>query len=202
MRSPDQVFSEEAPSWMRRLMVDFDLEDFQAAGIMGNAGHESLGLTKMQEIRPIGGGRGGLGPFQWTGPRRIAFERYCARTKQDPKGLPAGYSYLWRELSGHEPGFDYRHAIDQLKETKTLNAATDTFEYHYEKAGVKHTASRRKWAEKALKAYHARPGADAGADADLKRIQEKLVAMGHDPGPIDGIWGPKTTAAIAAALGV
>lgn len=195
---------DKAVSVMRRLMVDFDLEDFEAAAIVGNLIAES-GLKAVQEKNPtVKGSRGGFGWAQWTGPRRRAFEQFCARTHQDPTSDAANYNYLWRELSGHEPGFDYRHAIEQLKKTTTLVAATDTFEAFYEKAGIKHLAARRKAAELALRAFHARPGADdeAGAGDEVKRIQEKLAGSGYDPGPIDGIVGPRTLGAIAAALGV
>jgi peptidoglycan hydrolase-like protein with peptidoglycan-binding domain len=33
---------------------------------------------------------------------------------------------------------------------------------------------------------------------DTQKLQEALKAKGHDPGPIDGIMGPKTTAALKA----
>lgn len=36
-----------------------------------------------------------------------------------------------------------------------------------------------------------------GAD-DVKKLQEALKAKGQDPGPIDGVMGPKTRAAIKA----
>ena len=194
-----ETFDQKAVSIMRRLMVDFDLTPEQAAGIVGNLAHES-GLKAVQEIHPTRG-RGGFGWAQWTGPRRVAFEEYAARTHQDPKSDGANYGYLWRELSGHQPGFDYSHAIEKLKETTTLNTAVDTFEAHYEKAGVKALASRRKWAAKALAAYQQAQGKPQGSD-EVRRIQEKLAGSGYDPGPIDGVLGPATLKAIYAALGV
>lgn len=33
---------------------------------------------------------------------------------------------------------------------------------------------------------------------DVKRIQELLISAGYDPGPADGIYGPKTVSAVAA----
>lgn len=39
-------------------------------------------------------------------------------------------------------------------------------------------------------------------DAKLYAIQAKLKELGHDPGPIDGIWGDLTRDAIAAHLGI
>lgn len=34
----------------------------------------------------------------------------------------------------------------------------------------------------------------------VEAIQRSLAAAGHDPGPIDGLWGPKTEAAFVSAL--
>lgn len=39
-------------------------------------------------------------------------------------------------------------------------------------------------------------------DQKLAAIQEYLRDHGHDPGPVDGIWGVQTRDAIAAALGI
>jgi peptidoglycan hydrolase-like protein with peptidoglycan-binding domain len=34
-------------------------------------------------------------------------------------------------------------------------------------------------------------------EADVRAAQEKLKDKGYDPGPIDGIWGPRTAAAVS-----
>jgi uncharacterized protein (TIGR02594 family) len=39
-------------------------------------------------------------------------------------------------------------------------------------------------------------------DAELYAIQKKLKELGHDPGTLDGVWGPDTRRAVAAHLGV
>ncbi len=33
-------------------------------------------------------------------------------------------------------------------------------------------------------------------------IQQRLSELGHNPGPLDGAWGPQTAAAVRAAIGV
>jgi peptidoglycan hydrolase-like protein with peptidoglycan-binding domain len=38
----------------------------------------------------------------------------------------------------------------------------------------------------------------ARAGADIERVQTALKQNGHDPGPIDGVSGPRTTAALKA----
>ena len=43
---------------------------------------------------------------------------------------------------------------------------------------------------------HAKPS--AGQDADILKVQQALKEKGHDPGPVDGILGPSTRAALQA----
>src|SRR5690606_17673173 len=85
MANAEQTFRAKAPGIMAKLLRDFPIAPEDAAAILGNLGHESLGFTAMQEFRPVvAGSRGGWGWAQWTGPRRRAFEAYCARTGKDP----------------------------------------------------------------------------------------------------------------------
>jgi peptidoglycan hydrolase-like protein with peptidoglycan-binding domain len=35
-------------------------------------------------------------------------------------------------------------------------------------------------------------------EKDMKAVQEALKTKGYDPGPIDGVWGPKTSSAVKA----
>src|SRR4051794_35791084 len=95
------------------LILDFSLTPEQAAGVVGNLEAES-NLRAVQEARPIRG-RGGFGWAQWTDPRREAFERWCREHDLELTSHAANYGYLKAELSGAIPGFDYRHAITQLK---------------------------------------------------------------------------------------
>lgn len=39
-------------------------------------------------------------------------------------------------------------------------------------------------------------------DEKLFAIQKRLLELGFDPGPLDGVWGEQTCAAIAAQLGI
>lgn len=144
-----QVFKDKAPVYMKRLIADLALSDLDAAAIMGNAGHESGGLTIFQEVHPVAG-RGGFGWFQWTGPRRRAFEAWCRRNKLDPKADDANYGFLVSELQGPESA-----AIAKIKRARDLLGKVTAFEASYERAGVKAIASRFRWAQLALAAYNA-----------------------------------------------
>jgi peptidoglycan hydrolase-like protein with peptidoglycan-binding domain len=139
-------FDELAPRVMERLIADFDLTPEQAAGIVGNLGAES-GLKAV------------LGWAQWTGPRRVAFERWCQEKGLDIRNTEANYGYLRAELSGDVPGSDYRNVITQLKRTTTLEEAVKTFENLFEKAAAdaKRMSTRISFARRALE-LHQRQG--------------------------------------------
>lgn len=151
--SSDALFRSTAPRYMRQFMADFDCTLLDAAAVFGNAGHESAGFTKLQEVMPRSG-RGGWGWFQWTGPRRVAFEAYCKKHGKDPANSDANYAWLFVELTGEEKG-----AIAPLKAAPTLPTKVMAFEQHYERAGVKSYDSRLKWANIAIEAFNEEPAA-------------------------------------------
>lgn len=171
------AFQNLAPRIMNDLILDFGLTPIQAAGLVGNLAHESAAFTATQEKNPIGGGRGGLGWAQWTGPRRRAYEAWFAKRGLAADSYAANYGYLKEELSGTIPGFDYRKAITQLRKTSTIQAATETFEAFYEKAGVKAMASRVKWATQAYDIWKNRqPPVSRPIDVP-KNITSQFVAV-------------------------
>lgn len=130
------------------LMAEFDWEDFQAGGCMGNLGHESGGLTELREIAFIHTpNRGGYGWAQWTGPRARRFLQFCGLNKLDWHSTDANYGYLINELHG-----DYAHTVASVAKAKTLEAATVAFERSYEAAGIVDMHSRYRWAGIALRA--------------------------------------------------
>jgi hypothetical protein len=99
-------------------MRDFDLTQPQAAGLVGNLGHESEGFQTLQE-RGMASGRGGYGWAQWTGPRRREFEGWAAAQGLDPASDAANYGFLKYELLGKYAGFTAR-----LRQTQSLEEAT------------------------------------------------------------------------------
>jgi hypothetical protein len=132
---------------MEKLIHDFDLKPFQAAGILGNIGLECDGFRLMQEVHPIGGGRGGFGWCQWTGDRRKQFENFCDVQGLEPTSDAANYGYLKRELQTSESA-----SIGALKTTTGLIEAVHVFEQAFEraKAGLEHFDRRERWAKLAL----------------------------------------------------
>jgi hypothetical protein len=162
-------FRAVAPAYMRKLLSDFPALDGQgAAAIFGNLGHESLGFTKLQEMKPtVKGSRGGWGWAQWTGPRRKAFEAYCKRTGKDPASNDANYAYLFVELKGIEGS--EAGAIARVVAATGLQAKVEAFEKAFLRAGVKHYESRLQWARIAVDAF---------------REAELAVAPGKPTGPV------------------
>lgn len=145
----DALFRRKAPVVMGWLLRDFPIELEDAAAILGNAGGECGGFTEMQEAHPlVDGSRGGYGWFQWTGPRRVAFETWCNRQGIDKASDEANYGYLCVELRGDEKG-----AIAALKRAPDLASKVVAFERSFERAGIPHHDSRVRWAQVALEAY-------------------------------------------------
>lgn len=183
------IFTTKAPWIMRRLMSGFALKDFHAAGIVGNLGHETGGFEKLQEIKPtVAGSKGGYGWAQWTGPRRRAYEAWCAAHKLNPASDDANFGYLSVELNG-----EYASAIAAVKRTTSLRAASDAFERTFEKAGVPALESRAKWAQRALDAYRAsQDAAPEPVPAPLPPIPD-YVPTTSAPSPTTGkklgLWG-------------
>jgi hypothetical protein len=147
-------FSDWAVVFMRRLMKDFGLSADDAAAIIGNAGHESGGFQALQEKKPmVSGSRGGYGIMQWTGPRRKAFEAYCARNGLSPSNMDANYKFLFVELQGPEG-----RVLGKLRAAPNLDAKVAVFSETFLRPGIPHMASRRVWAARAITAYRRATG--------------------------------------------
>lgn len=138
-------FQARAAGVVSRLMADLGLTREQAAGIVGNLGQES-GLLPINEIRPVSG-RGGFGWAQWTGPRRVAFEDWAKAHGTSVTEPEANYGFLIEELRGPEAA-----ALAALRQTTTLEEATQVFEEKFERAGVIALSRRIDYAQKALAA--------------------------------------------------
>jgi tail lysozyme len=148
----DSKFKALAPKVMGWLMADFGLNDLQAAGVLGNLGHESAGFEILHEIgQPEGSG--GYGWAQWTGPRRTAFFDWCNNKGLDWRSDDANYGFLRHELQTSE-----RATIPALKGANTLSEAVRTFQEVFERPGIIRPEGRDEWAVKALAAFNASLG--------------------------------------------
>ncbi len=141
-------FGQMAPSIMRDLMRDLGLTAVQAAGILGNIGLECGGFQHLQEINPVGGGAGGLGWCQWTGPRRTKFVKWATEKGLDCSSYEANYGYLLNELQGA-----YASSVRSLKQAQTVEVATTNFMHTFENPGVLNLSQRLRFATLALQEF-------------------------------------------------
>lgn len=153
---PLKNFAAVAPKYMAMLIADTKCSLLDACAVFGNAGYESKGLTDDQEDKPVvPGSRGGLNWMQWTGPRRVAMEAYCARNKLDPNSDEAAYKWLILEL-GVIPGQggEEKRALSAMAVATNLEDKVIAFEKSFLRAGVKNYPGRVAWAQRALTAYN------------------------------------------------
>ena len=144
-RAAGDVFAAGCARLGPRLMRDLGLTDLQAAGLLGNLGHESAGFRQLQEVTPaVAGSRGGWGLAQWTGTRRVAMEAWCRARGLDPADPEANYGYLCAELRTTEAA-----ALEALRGAATLEAATAAVCHRFERPGIAALPSRLAWARRA-----------------------------------------------------
>lgn len=136
-----------APIVIRRLSSDLNLTPQQAAGVVGQLGHESAGLQAINEENPaVPGGRGGFGWAQWTGPRRQAFEQWAAENKADVSDPEANYQFLLHELKDTPEG----RVLPALRAAPDAQAAGRVFTDQFLRPGVPAYDSRASWTQRAL----------------------------------------------------
>ena len=146
-----KLFNSIAPRLMKRLIEEKGLTPEQAAGVVGNLGHESAGFTAYEEGAPNRYGTRGVGWAQWTNtpgsPRRTMFENWAKKHGLNPRDPATSERYLF------EGDPEFAGAIAAVKKTGTSSEAMKTFEAKFERAGVKHYASRQQYANRALKLH-------------------------------------------------
>lgn len=150
MNASEKFFYDKVPPFIERFQRDMKCGMLDACAVFGNAGHESLGFTTLQEIKPtVAGSRGGYGWMQWTGPRRKDFEAFCARHSFKPSDDEANYQFLLYELQSTSES----KAMKAMLDAKTLDEKVEAFEKAFLRSGAKNYPSRKRWAALALNAY-------------------------------------------------
>lgn len=204
------AFDARAGWLVNRLVRDLTpLATFQAAGIVGNLGGESMLDPDLNEVAPlVPGSRGGIAWAQWTGSaRRVPFEKWAAAhgldiVSDDINAVDedkASYGFLVHELMTTEAS-----ALRELRGTTTLEGATESFLRRFERPADPDRAlpGRIAMARRALAAASRAPSLPlpprdrAVAVAIVKALQTALIPWGY-AGKIDGDPGRQTLAAIA-----
>jgi hypothetical protein len=120
----------------------------QAAGVLGNLGHESAGFTAYEEGAPNRHGTRGAGWAQWTdapgSPRRAMFENWSKQHGLDPKTPEASERYL---LEG-DPQFN--QAIEAVRKTTTTDESVRAFHDSFERSNFPNAPGRFQYARRAM----------------------------------------------------
>lgn len=151
-----KTFDRIAPLLMADLIKELGLTENQAAGVVGNFGHESGLVSGQQEgrsvgaIAPIRGLKGGIDWAQWTATRRTDFANFVEANNLPYPAYRTSLDFVLHELKGKE-----KAALAKVRQTKTLKGAVQAVQDNYERPGVKATQSRLDHAERALALYRA-----------------------------------------------
>lgn len=158
------LYEEKVRKYGPKFKLALGITDEQVSGIFGNFAVETGYFKLLQEVNPVvKGSRGGYGWAQWTGPRRVAYEQWCAENKYDPSADDTNYAYVVWELKNTET-----KALRMLKLTKTPKSAAETFCAHYERPGIPHIDKRIKAAEEAFKIMK-NIGSDAPVSIEIEQ---------------------------------
>lgn len=169
------IFTDKVKQYEPRLETDLGLNRVQACGIFGNLGTETGGFTALQEKVPvIRGSRGGYGWMQWTGPRRRKYEAWCTKNNLDPAADEANYKYLVYETKTDEAA-----SLAALKQTTTLDQATEVFMSKNLRPGAPNLQSRKDWAKKAFEASAKPSGAGATIAAGGAAASGAVIAASN-----------------------
>lgn len=162
-------FEAKAAWVISALSRDLGITPQQAAGIVGQLGHESAGLQAINERNPVvPGSRGGFGWAQWTGPRRRQFEQWAQNQRLDPASDEANYGFLRHELTASPESA----VVTAIKSAPDAETAGRIFTDQFLRPGIPAYASRSKWTQRAagaiggpVEAAGGGAGSEAGAGA-------------------------------------
>ena len=102
-------------------------------------------------------------------------------------------------LTGRLPNItDSARASQMARETPGVRAVRNDTTYDNPKVSLESDRPARARPVSMTRPQHTPPLVAARTDADVRMVQEKLKDKGFDPGPVDGVWGPRTASALAA----
>lgn len=171
-----------APQFIADLVHDFGFTPEQAAGFVGNFAAESAYFNDIVEDGAIAQGwAGGTGFAQWTGPRRKTFEAWIKRKGYAADSYEGNYSYLFRELKGHEKGADHSYVVPLIKASKTPENAAWRVAHYFERPKVINLGPRAKAAKEALELYRKNPPPPTVWATDKDEKEEVKVPSTAEP---------------------
>lgn len=177
------LFTDKVQQYHSRLIHDLNITSVQACGVWGNIGGETGGFSALQEKNPlVKGSRGGYGWLQWTGPRRKKYEVWARNKGLDTSLDETNYQYLVYETSTDES-----HSLVQLRQTTTVEAATETFMKQNLRPGVPNLSGRIDWAKKAFTAVQTQSVSNAktGTVGAVVAVGGASALVAHTNGLVD-----------------
>ncbi len=178
------------------------LEDYQAAGIVGNLLHECPGLDPATV--QYGGGPGfGLAQWERGRDRYKSLEKFAQKHSSSVHNFSTQARFLWYELN-HYSYF----GLAKLEETTDVNKATFVFMRWFERPNPDScNLAQRKALGRRVLAWHEsgyrdevrRPTLRQGASGPpVRHLQQLLLRLGLGTGRngADGQFGPATMQAV------
>lgn len=171
-------FTAKAPAVISRLSEDLEITPQQAAGIVGQLGHESEGLQAINERNPlVPGSRGGFGWAQWTGPRRRQFEEWAQAQGLDPSDDETNYGFLLHELKNTPESA----VLEDIRGAPDAQTAGRVFTDKFLRPGIPGYESRSQWTDQALMAYQSAVEGGATPQQATQAAEQQQTA---DHGPV------------------
>lgn len=162
-----------------QMMGDFNLKDYQAAGVIGNFMHESGGKHLPPDVNqggaagpptPVYTSGNAYGWAQWDGGRKKAFVDFSVEngymaSKTVSATDAANYAYLTHELTKTAE----KAVVAPLQKSTSAAAAATVWLKVFERAGVEVPQTRIDYANEVLKAY--RNGSGVSETTDTASIE-------------------------------
>jgi osmotically-inducible protein OsmY len=123
-----------------------------------------------------------------------------ARLKADPKlkSVDVRTDNGVVTLQGKLPSImDSARASQMAREVPGVRSVRNDTTYESPKASLDTKPTMKEKVSQKMERMKDSMTADTKGQAHVRAAQEKLKDKGYDPGPIDGIWGPRTAAAVS-----
>lgn len=136
-------------------------------------------------------------PFSFTAwPKKLPGYVVTAIDLENARGL--GQAIEDGARAGKYPWLKYMNHSGQHLDSRDLDGDGIRWEEYPSSDRHVHLSIRTDWIDKSIGVFDP---FDTGVDMELvKGIQTALRDAGFDPGPIDGVWGPRTQGAFTVAL--
>lgn len=153
--------STKSEAIIQRLTKELDLSRAQAAGVVGNLFQESAGLS----TTAVNPSSGAFGLAQWLGSRKQELAQFAKERGKLVSDFGVQIDFLIKELETSE-----KPALNALRKTNTVAAATTTFRTKFERPGESEANDPRR-----IKAANSAFGAGDTTDNQAQTQERKAI---------------------------